>query len=104
MDCPKQPTKCKDCERTGFDQQDIVGVTDTHELAIIEDKETTARVRLVRQRCFLLHDKVLARSAGKAKIHCHARKARCFAPMCIVSAKRHMMHAMGYVTWIFCRR
>ncbi len=42
-------------------------------LVIVEDKETITRVRLVRQRCFFLHDKVLAGSEGEAKGHCHCR-------------------------------
>jgi hypothetical protein len=50
-----------------------VGITDTHTLIIIEDKEAITRVRLVRQRCFFFHDKVLAGSEGKAKGHCHCR-------------------------------
>ena len=48
-------------------------VTDTHALIVIEDKEAITRVRLMRQRCFLFHDKVLAGSEGQAKGHCHRR-------------------------------
>ncbi len=78
-----------------------MGVTNTHALIVIEDKEAITRIRLVRQRCFLFHDEILAGRDRPKAIATAARKASRLAPVCIAPAKRYMMHARGYVIGIF---